>query len=184
MSQRERFLSSPQQSSPIFHHLRRSNAIRIKSQNHKILPDSLRRAIHDSNFEKKSKKSRLSRCTERITDKLTLLDQIKQGVRLQPISEISRIPSSKHKFDAENETLADLLARVLKKRNLVMQQTDDESDLSSIDSQPDYYHRTDCHMAHEELTYAGMQKDEEDLRVSPMNGLQQTAGRIDIIVHL
>lgn len=183
MFRRERFSSNPQQSSPVFHHLRRSNAIRIKSQNHRILTDSVRRTVLDSNFEKKPKKSRLSRCTERKTDTLTLLDQIKQGVRLHPISEISRIPSSKHKFDAENETLADLLARVLKKRSLVMQQTDDESDLSSIDSQPDYNNRTECRLA-QELTYAATQKDEEDLEVPPMNSLQQTAGRIDIIVHL
>lgn len=172
-----------------FHHLKRSNAIRIKTENYNILPASLRRSIVASNISENSKKSRSIDCKN---DQLTLLDQIKQGIRLHPVNEriFPKNSLSKHKQtlnqhrfnDSDNETLSDLLARVLKKRNLVMQQTDDESDQSSIDSQPDHYQRVNDFICEEsEVEQLG---ENGLFKISSINSLQQTTGRIDIIVHL
>lgn len=166
-------------------HLRRSNAIRIKRENYEILPANSRNSIIASNISAKFKKLRSSRSIDCKNDQLTLLDQIKQGIRLHPVNEriLPEGSSNKHKFiDSENETLSDLLARVLEKRNLVMQQTDDESDQSSIDSQPDHYQRVN-EFIYEESEVTKLAEN-GPFKISSVSSSQQTTGRIDIIVHL
>lgn len=183
-------LSSIEQDPHIIHHFRRSNAIRIKSENYAVLPASLRRSILAFNpcLDQKSKSTRLSRETNHETDESTLLDQIKRGVRLHPVGKIARRPLTRakqnHINNVEQETLSEILARVLKKRNLVMQQTDDESDQSSIDSQPDHYEITND-LISEKLTFAKSSREKNsDFRLSSPDKSQTATGRIDIIVHL
>lgn len=133
-------------------HLRRSNAIRIKSPNFYILPPSLRQSILSTYVSGNSPKNRQLSSHLSSPDTLinapSLIEQIKQGVQLNPVRQASarehnRIlqlqQQQQETEQTQQETMAELLARALDKRYLVMQLTDDESDLSSIDTQPEQF---------------------------------------------
>lgn len=138
-------------------YLRRSNAIRIKSRNSKILP--LRR--RDSSPGKSNKNVESN-----------LLDQIKMGVRLQPVKQIPFRRDSGSDNTCEQESISVILARVLAARSLAMQQTDDESELSSIDSQPEHYEQLNLQEA---ITGTYEASPSEMFRMR---------GRVDVIVRL
>lgn len=135
-------------------HLKRSNAIRLKTRNIDILKLSLK------NFQSTVVKNGLNNLQENEDEEdddvepSTLLEEIKRGVRLHPVSgglkdrDFKRIRAQLNGesliYEDEHQSdlpLSDILARVLAKRNQVMQQTDDESELSSIDSQPEFYEK-------------------------------------------
>lgn len=126
---------------------------------------------------------------------LNIVEQIKRGVRLHPVekdskSELSRSSSEQFRRSPSGqngESLSDILARVLKKRNSVMQQTDDESELSSIDSQPDQYD-----------VFEEFSNDEDDEGLASSSSVLHTesseysfgqtgiyaSGRVDLIIRL
>lgn len=111
-------------------HLKRSNAIRIKARNNRQNMNGSAGPQEEAGPQKR----------EDCSGEETMLEQIKRGVRLRRVGEITgrqHEPRQDPSTETEDENLSLVLARVLEKRNSVMQLTDDESDLSSIDSQPD-----------------------------------------------
>lgn len=134
-------------------HLRRSNAIRIKSKNFNILSPNLRQSILTSlhNRNNHHQQNSLHSLTEaqcifnNQSSEFSFLDQIRRGVTLHPtghlpMHERERLQQSEKVVNCsgyeEQECLADILRRVLADRYRAMQQSDDEeSDLSSIESQ-------------------------------------------------
>lgn len=127
--------------SSITRQLKRSNAIRIKSKNllySTTTTSFLKANQRDSNLKLSSSDESTDGSAVQV---ISLIDQIKQGVNLRPMRSgmrtIRRRPGNVL-APKQPETLAELLRRVLEKRNSVMQLTDDEeSELSSIDSQPE-----------------------------------------------
>lgn len=127
-------------------HLKRSNAMRIKSKDlRKMVQISLQKVIQNNQFDLTSSDDDCDDHHEENTttdeddelEELSLLQQIKRGVRLRPISETSsRDKQRRSKIEAEQDSsLSAMLIRVLRQRYLAIQQTDDEhSELSSIDA--------------------------------------------------
>lgn len=132
--------------------LRRSNAIRIKPA---TKSGQRRRGYEHYCFANcpREKRADCLLADDDDDEKPSLLDQIRLGVKLHPVGELaSPIPGKaqdelnnlrahhgrlKSAVGDEPESLLDALARVLEKRSLAMQVSDDESDLSSIDSRPE-----------------------------------------------
>jgi len=128
---------SSRQSSYINGQLKRSYALRIKSRSADSPAHSLKQSVIAFQASKSNVSSQPNDSSIGKDVTVTLLDQIKQGVRLHPVN-FKPSPESKEASD-QPTTLAELLAQVLKRRNMVMQQSDDESELSSIESQPEAY---------------------------------------------
>lgn len=127
--------------------LRRSNALRIKSNNLDLLPCSLRESLLAlRNSLKNSKKLE--------EEELTLLEQIKRGVKLRPVVRrydtnsrplrTRRKNEDQDQTDRDNdqdESISNILIEVLRRRYLAIQHSDDddhvgdeESEMSSIES--------------------------------------------------
>lgn len=129
-------------------HLKRSNALRIKLDNFELLPGSLKESLLVLRKRLGQARREASSVSENCVEdceldesdeseeeeegELSLLEQIKRGVKLRPVS--SRGPRKQLlRLTETEETLSSLLVRVLKQRHEAMQQTDDEdSDSSSI----------------------------------------------------
>lgn len=177
-------------------HLKRSNAIRIKARNLSVNPIPNRiQASSDDNKQINIPTYH----TNIVVDEhqTSLLDQIKQGVQLQPVNRSSsrrgkrciRFAARKQAVNQE-EALNELLARVLRDRFVVMQHTDDESELSSIDSQPDQYdtsledgninnnHRMIMHVSHPDFDSGQLDLHMLDNFASEQDGL------VDLVVRL
>lgn len=166
-------------------HLRRSNAIRIRSRSRHILSRNSNCLI-------------VQQVANKNEDHLTIFDQLKHGVRLHSIrdspkieelsrkssQQIKRAPSS----DKDGENLASILARVLEKRNLVMQLTDEESELSSIDSQPEeQYEMLEESYNNVEIVSSVPKSSSnvaENLSGCPYDNIGCFGGRIDLIMRL
>lgn len=172
-------------------YLRRSNAIRIRSRSYHILSGNSNCYEVQQIVE-----------TNQNEDHLTILDQIKRGVRLhsirgRPRNEILRKSSQQIKkspsSDRDDENLAEILAKALKKRNMVMQQTDEESELSSIDSQPEQQYRMlEESLSNDEEEEVDCENSEAELNVSGsgvsdfsyVGNVDCFGGRIDLIMRL
>lgn len=167
-------------------HLRRSNAIRIRSRKSRIL-------FQNSNSSKVQQEAKNENEVH-----LTVLDQIKRGVRLHSIRERSSFELSRKSSqemrrtslssDRDDENLSTILAKVLEKRNLVMQQTDDESELSSIDSRPEeQYELLEESFNGEEIVSRNSGIDSnctENISNHLYNNIDCFGGRIDLIMRL
>lgn len=113
-------------------HLKRSNAVRIKGRNFDLLPKSLQRSILAMRSVQSQPPSQ---------QQPSFLEEIRQGVQLRSVDIRTDRASRSERLNQvesgnEYESMSEALARALERRHQVMQQTDDEdSDLSSIDSQ-------------------------------------------------
>jgi hypothetical protein len=152
--------------------LRRSNALRIKSNNIELLPYPLKESLMalrqsqaravDEDRVGDSGQGGDSNGDEQ-TSELCLFDQIRRGVRLRPVESVARRRAGADRRTsmgdgddcderrataddaADNATLSAILFRVLRQRYLAVQQTDDDdSELSSIES----YGDGESHMLH------------------------------------
>lgn len=126
-------------------HLKRSNAIRLKTLDSKLSRELYKSKLTNLRGEPNSNNIVLLK-EKQVNSTVNLLNEIKEGVRLHPINRndkrkiIKEISYDNDKMEYSNKNepaLFDLLALALNKRQLVMQLTDDESELSSIDSQQD-----------------------------------------------
>lgn len=117
-------------------HLKRSNAVRIKGRNFGLLPKSLQQSI----LAIRSTQNQQQPDQQQPEESPSLLEQIRQGVQLRSVdirSDPEIRPERLNETESGNyESMSEALARALERRHQVMQQTDDEeSELSSIDSQ-------------------------------------------------
>lgn len=162
---------------PSICHLRRSNAIRIKRRNFNrdflnSPRDSLNVACSLPN-EDQNKINVDDPCA-------TMLEQIRRGVRLRRVDPERASRYEQHQqapTSADDEdNLSSLLARVLEKRHSVMQQTDDESEMSSINSQPDSL----------EIPYRYTRRCERssDVHESNEDSTEDEPSRLDLVVKL
>lgn len=162
------------ENSPTNCHLRRSNAIRIKTRNlNRDLPSSLQASV----------------CTTRLTNEeqnkiaksdgndpgASMLEQIRRGVRLRRVNQERAVRYEQHQYPLDSvhgeENLSSLLARVLQKRNSVMQLTDDESDLSSINSQPESLDMAYCYSIRCERATNSSESTNNQIGKGEANGL-------------
>lgn len=112
---------------------KRSNAVRIKRRNFDLLPRSLQQSI----LALRPAHSQLQ--PQNVINPIpSLFDQIRQGVPLRSTQmKVDRALGNRAEVArVEFESMSAALARALEHRHQVMQQTDDEeSDMSSINSQ-------------------------------------------------
>ena len=133
----------------ICQHLRRSNALRIKSNNLQILPDWLQKSLLAIQQRRRQATTSNGEPSEQLSGQQSgqsapsLLEQIRRGVRLRPIrgcpcgldnemeadclasKRLKRAPAMA-RHEADGDSLGSVLIQVLSARYAAVQQSDDE----------------------------------------------------------
>lgn len=127
---------------------KRGNALRIKSNNIQNLPDAIQKSlIAIKRITAPTASSTLpdDKILQQQEEPQSLLDQIRQGVRLKPVPKLNqkcenckrRRTKNKYTISANEDPLGAILLEVLNTRYMAMQQSDDEEDDAEVEEDDD-----------------------------------------------